>query len=206
VAGLRGAGGVLVARELTRGIQPHEVLDAPAPDRVVNYPATFRVGSTGYLEEWVEDCTCGNGPVDVGIGHALGCGWSPVIKVDAVLAYAKASSDLRELSSWVDAHQGARDPEAIMWGRISKIGVEFGAVVDAVVAATGQNPRKPSTDDYGPVSREIDDVALAAVCANEHMHKNDGRALDRFVGHVLDVATRMREVRARQTLAERDHA
>ena len=53
---------------------------------------------------------------------------------------AATAAKLVALSKWIDAANAHRDPEAVLWGRVSKIGEEFGEVIEALIGATGQNP------------------------------------------------------------------
>ncbi|WP_431986492.1 MazG-like family protein [Streptomyces griseoflavus] len=59
-----------------------------------------------------------------------------------------AGADLWEaidaLCGWLDAHRPADGPDAVLL-RILKLSEEVGEVAQAVVGATGQNPRKGTT-------------------------------------------------------------
>lgn len=81
------------------------------------------------------------------------------------------------LSRWIDEHNVRRDPEAVLWGRVSKIGEEFGEVIQSLIGYTGQNPRKGFTHSRDDVQEELLDVAVTALCAIEHLRGHDGRAL-----------------------------
>ena len=96
------------------------------------------------------------------------------------------------LSRWIDEHpaNAARDREAALWGRVTKVAEESGEVVAALVALTGQNPRKPADGSLADVESELLDVALTALAAVEHLRGNDGSALAALDGHVARVAER----------------
>lgn len=105
-----------------------------------------------------------------------------------------AQAALTALSEWIDEGNAHRDPEAMTWGRITKIGEEFGEVVAAFIGATGQNPRKGTTHDLGHVCEELLDVAVTALGAYEHlMGGND--ALEALDHKIVKVATRAGVVR-----------
>lgn len=84
------------------------------------------------------------------------------------------------LSTWVDRANAHRDPEAQEWGRIGKIGEEFGEVIEAYIGLTGQNPRKGTTHTADDVLKELLDVAVTALGAWEHLTGNTGRVMAEF--------------------------
>ena len=94
------------------------------------------------------------------------------------------------LSQWIDAGNSHRDPEAILWGRISKIGEEFGETVQALIGATGQNPRKGTTHAFSDILDELLDVAVTALGAYEHVSSHAGEALDALDAKIVSVARR----------------
>jgi len=100
-----------------------------------------------------------------------------------------SSDALVALSEWIDEGNAHRDPEAVTWGRITKIGEEFGEVVAAYIGATGQNPRKGVTHDLGHVCDELLDVAVTALGAYEHL-MGSGDALEALDYKIVKVATR----------------
>lgn len=98
---------------------------------------------------------------------------------------------LRELSLWIDQGNAHRDGEAVMWGRVSKVGEEFGEVIEAVIGVTGQNPRKGTTHEWRDVEQELLDVAVTALGAIEHLRGHQGAsALDLLDDKIRSVATR----------------
>lgn len=70
---------------------------------------------------------------------------------------------LAYLSRWLDESQGDRDAEAVLWGRVAKVGHEAGEAIAALIGATGQGPRTGSTSSYDDVVEELIDVAMTAV-------------------------------------------
>lgn len=83
---------------------------------------------------------------------------------------------LAALSKWVDDYNSWRDTETQAWGRVSKIGEEFGEVIQAMIGWTDQNPRKGQTHTIEHVIDELADVAITALGAIEHLTDNQGRA------------------------------
>jgi len=96
------------------------------------------------------------------------------------------------LSRWIDEApaNASRDREAALWGRVAKVAEESGEAVAALIAATGQNPRKPATDGLGPVVEELLDVAVAALGAIEHITGHRGDSIDLLAAKVDRVVTR----------------
>ena len=94
------------------------------------------------------------------------------------------------LSRWIDDGNAHRDPEAILWGRVTKIGEEFGETIQALIGATGQNPRKGVTHTFDAVLDELLDVAVTALGAYEHVVGHDGSALSQLDAKILRVADR----------------
>lgn len=112
---------------------------------------------------------------------------------------------LEALSRWVDdaPANAARDPEAALWGRVSKIGEEVGEaeeaevadevlrvlakangrVISTLVGMTGQNPRKGATADATDLCMEL---AAASVVAS--LQLRDLEPGDQDTKEVLDVA------------------
>lgn len=83
------------------------------------------------------------------------------------------SRRLSDLSEWIDCSPANenRNDEALLWGRVSKVTEEAGEAVTALIAATGQNPRKAHAGqgDYTPVAKELLDVAVTALSAWAHV-------------------------------------
>lgn len=94
------------------------------------------------------------------------------------------------LSQWIDSGNAHRDPEAITWGRLAKIAEEGGEVIEAFIAATGQNPRKGVTKTLEAVLEELLDVAVTALGAYEHIDGHQGRALRELDHKIVRVAER----------------
>jgi hypothetical protein len=87
------------------------------------------------------------------------------------------------LSRWVDDGLAGRDPETIVWHRVAKIGEEAGEVIDALIGATGGNPRKGVVGSMDHVVKELLDVAATALGAVEHLTGNQGTSGDRLAVH-----------------------
>ncbi|SDQ96487.1 MazG-like family protein [Thermostaphylospora chromogena] len=68
------------------------------------------------------------------------------------------------LHAWLDAHHPADDRQGVLL-RILKLSEEVGEVAQAVVGATGRNPRKGATHTWEDVQSELCDVAVTALVA-----------------------------------------
>ena len=99
---------------------------------------------------------------------------------------------LAALSRWIDEHppNAVRDREAALWGRVTKVAEEAGEVVAAMIALTGQNPRKPASGSLADVEAELLDVAVSALAAVEHLRDNDGSSPAALDAHVRRLAVR----------------
>lgn len=96
------------------------------------------------------------------------------------------------LSKWIDASSAnaTRDPEACAWGRVAKVSEEHGEAIQALIGATGQNPRKGFTHRWQDVEDELLDVALTALGAVAHLRGNAGDPLALLEAHVAKVCER----------------
>lgn len=102
------------------------------------------------------------------------------------------TNHLAALSRWIDDAPAnvARDPEAVTWGRLSKVAEECGEVISAFIGATGQNPRKGVTHSLAHVRKELLDVAVTALGAVEHLDGNAGSAMAALDAHVAGLVRR----------------
>jgi NTP pyrophosphatase (non-canonical NTP hydrolase) len=92
--------------------------------------------------------------------------------------------------AWDDAEGVDRSNEAKLMHRTVKIGEEYGEVVQAIIGATGANPRKGFTHDLADVNKELLDVALTALGAWAHTHGNSGDPMCALVEHIDYVCDR----------------
>jgi NTP pyrophosphatase (non-canonical NTP hydrolase) len=97
---------------------------------------------------------------------------------------------LAAISTWIDAANADRDPEALTWIRVAKVAEECGEAVSALNGATGANPRKGVTNHLAEVAAELLDVALTALAAVEHLTGNVGGSLALLDEKVAVVAAR----------------
>lgn len=101
---------------------------------------------------------------------------------------SSAGARIQALSKWVDEYpaNANRDPEALTWGRLSKLAEEAGEVIDAYIGYTAQNPRKGPYATLWDVKQECLDVALAALGAYEHLSNNEGYTMEDFLMFITD--------------------
>jgi NTP pyrophosphatase (non-canonical NTP hydrolase) len=69
-----------------------------------------------------------------------------------------------DLCGWLDANRPVDGREGLLL-RIIKLSEEVGEVAEAVIGATGQNPRKGTTHTWDDVRSELCDVAVTALIA-----------------------------------------
>ncbi|CAM5524122.1 MazG-like family protein [Streptomyces purpurascens] len=68
------------------------------------------------------------------------------------------------LWEWLDTKRPVEGREGVLL-RILKLSEEVGEVAEAVIGATGQNPRKGVTHDWDDVQSELCDVVITALVA-----------------------------------------
>lgn len=107
-----------------------------------------------------------------------------------------AASRLVFVSQWIDAHNARRDPEAVLWSRVTKASEESGEAQKALRGALGENPRKGVTHDLSDVVDELLDTAVAALGAVEHIREHRGDALELLDLHIARVYGRAHEAGA----------
>jgi len=108
-----------------------------------------------------------------------------------------SSAVLVALSKWIDDSPGYvdRDPETVLWRRVSKASMEANEALDALSGMVGENPRKGVYATEADVIRELLDTATAALGAVEHMTGHRGSALEMLDQHIVSVGKRAEIVR-----------
>ncbi|MFF4653237.1 MazG-like family protein [Streptomyces sp. NPDC001380] len=90
------------------------------------------------------------------------------------------------LVAWLDG-AGRTPSESERLLRLMKLTEEVGEVAEAVIGATGQNPRKGASHTWDDVQRELCDVVVAALVA---LRSLTPAAREVFEGHLARVAER----------------
>lgn len=92
-----------------------------------------------------------------------------------------ARDRIAEIDEWLDSGVGARyqrEPLGQHWARVAKAGEEVGEAIEALIAWTGQNPRKPQRDEaYDELLGELADVALTAILGMQHFTKDSDETM-----------------------------
>lgn len=89
------------------------------------------------------------------------------------------------LTRWLDT-ESTLPPEQQRLLRILKLSEEAGEVAQAVIGATGQNPRKGHSHTWDDVQRELCDVVLTAMVALRTLTPHARQVLVRHVAGVAD--------------------
>jgi NTP pyrophosphatase (non-canonical NTP hydrolase) len=97
--------------------------------------------------------------------------------------------DVAGLVAWLDAH-ATGSPETTRVMRVLKLSEEVGEVAEALIGATGNNPRKPPRT-WQDVERELCDVVLTAMVALRSLNP---AAEDVFADHLARVTARSRDL------------
>ncbi|MEU3618459.1 MazG-like family protein [Streptomyces sp. NPDC006872] len=90
------------------------------------------------------------------------------------------------LWAWLDANRAHAGREGLLL-RVLKLSEEVGEVAQAVIGATGQNPRKGVSHTWDDVQAELCDVVITALVALRTLTP-DPEAV--FAGHLARVAER----------------
>ncbi|MGX5182198.1 MazG-like family protein [Streptomyces avermitilis] len=93
---------------------------------------------------------------------------------------------IEDLHSWLDAHRAHGGQEGLLL-RVLKLSEEVGEVAQAVIGATGQNPRKGTTHTWEDVQAELCDVVITAMVALRTLGPD---ARDVFAAHLARVMER----------------
>ncbi|MBD9703236.1 MULTISPECIES: MazG-like family protein [Streptomyces] len=91
-----------------------------------------------------------------------------------------------DLHAWLEADQPYGGREGLLL-RMLKLQEEVGEVAQAVIGATGQNPRKGTTHTWDDVQAELCDVVITALVALRTLTP-DARAV--FASHLAGVTAR----------------
>ncbi|MEU1314381.1 MazG-like family protein [Streptomyces tibetensis] len=93
---------------------------------------------------------------------------------------------IETLRDWLDKSQPIKGREGVLL-RILKLSEEVGEVSEAVIGATGQNPRKGVTHTWEDVQAELCDVIITALVA---LRTLTPEAREVFGGHLGRVRER----------------
>ncbi|MFD5327612.1 MazG-like family protein [Streptomyces sp. NPDC127092] len=96
---------------------------------------------------------------------------------------------IARLHAWLTAHQKLPRSEEILL-RVLKLSEEVGEAAQAVIGATGQNPRKGTSHTWQDVEAELCDVVITAMVALRTLTPD---AAEVFARHVDRVAARSLE-------------
>ncbi|KUL25445.1 MazG-like family protein [Streptomyces regalis] len=104
-------------------------------------------------------------------------------------APSDASADLwasiDDLWTWLDANRPVGDKEGMLL-RMLKLSEEVGEVAQAVIGATGQNPRKGVTHSWEDVQGELCDVVITALVALRTLTPDTREVFTRHLARVKE--------------------
>ncbi|MFE9168208.1 MazG-like family protein [Streptomyces kebangsaanensis] len=89
------------------------------------------------------------------------------------------------LWTWLDGHRTHEGREGLLL-RILKLQEETGEVAQAVIGATGQNPRKGTTHTWEDVQSELCDVAITALVALRTLTPDAREVFGRHLARVTE--------------------
>lgn len=90
-----------------------------------------------------------------------------------------------DLAAWLDRDSPVPPDQALLM-RILKITEEAGEVAQAVVGATGANPRKGHSHTWANVENELCDVILTAMVALHTLTPSAQKVFKERLGHVAE--------------------
>ncbi|MEU3843346.1 MazG-like family protein [Streptomyces sp. NPDC028635] len=93
---------------------------------------------------------------------------------------------VEELWAWLEERRGHDGLDGLLL-RVLKLSEEVGEVAQAVIGATGQNPRKGASHTWDDVQGELCDVVITALVA---LRTLTPEARDVFAGHLERVRRR----------------
>jgi NTP pyrophosphatase (non-canonical NTP hydrolase) len=94
-------------------------------------------------------------------------------------------SSIDALCTWMDANRPHGDREGLLL-RMLKLSEEVGEVAEAVIGATGQNPRKGVTHTWDDVQSELCDVAITALVALRTLTPDTREVFTRHLAQVTE--------------------
>jgi NTP pyrophosphatase (non-canonical NTP hydrolase) len=97
-----------------------------------------------------------------------------------------------DLWTWLDSQRPADGRDGLLL-RMLKLSEEVGEVAEAVIGATGHNPRKGTTHTWEDVQSELCDVAITALVALRTLTPD---AREVFARHLAGVRERSRATAA----------
>ncbi|AZM78035.1 hypothetical protein D1J63_26220 [Streptomyces sp. KPB2] len=100
-------------------------------------------------------------------------------------ARADLWTTIDDLWKWLEADQPVRGREGLLL-RMLKLSEEVGEVAEAVIGATGQNPRKGVTHTWDDVRAELCDVAITALVALRTLTPEAREVFGRHLAWVAD--------------------
>ena len=98
---------------------------------------------------------------------------------------AELWAHIEDLWTWVDANRPLDGREGLLL-RILKLSEEVGEVAEAVIGATGQNPRKGVTHTWDDVQSELCDVVITALIALRTLTPDTQEVFTRHLARVRE--------------------
>jgi NTP pyrophosphatase (non-canonical NTP hydrolase) len=89
------------------------------------------------------------------------------------------------LWTWIDANRPIGGQDSLLL-RILKLSEEVGEVAEAVIGATGQNPRKGMSHTWDDVQGELCDVVITALVALRTLTPDTREVFDRHLAGVME--------------------
>ncbi|MET8243298.1 MazG-like family protein [Streptomyces sp. NPDC005202] len=103
----------------------------------------------------------------------------------AVPAPADLWDSIDDLWGWLDANRSHDGREGLLL-RMLKLSEEVGEVAEAVIGATGQNPRKGTTHTWEDVEAELCDVVITALVALRTLTPDTREVFTRHLARVTE--------------------
>lgn len=103
---------------------------------------------------------------------------------------------IRNVDTWLDAEAGPGYDERSLaqdWARVAKASEEVGEAIEALIAMTGQNPRKGVCGTLDDLLGELGDVVVTGMFGIQHFTKDEQRTAAVIMAALEKAAARAAE-------------
>ncbi|MER6677918.1 MazG-like family protein [Streptomyces sp. NPDC000983] len=107
----------------------------------------------------------------------------PATPPDSSLPAVDLWTGIDDLWTWLESNRPPDSSDTLLM-RVLKLSEEVGEVAQAVIGATGRNPRKGTTHTWDDVQAELCDVAITALVALRTLTPQPGEVFSHHLSRV----------------------